>query len=105
MDLVAVLLNWTGFLTLPEGLLLAGVYAALCVVGSIFFVFNMLAAIAGLLYHKKNKVELEASMIRNRRRVSIDQLAYIKNELRRLQIICVREIVYRVSLVGDWSLL
>jgi hypothetical protein len=100
MDLVAVLLNWIGFLTLPDGLLLAGVYAALCVVGSIFFVFNMLAATAGLLYHKKNKVELEASMIRNRRRVSVDQLAYIKNELRRLQIICVREIVYRVSLVG-----
>lgn len=99
MDLVATLLNWIGFLTLPDGLLLSGVYAALCVVGSCFFVFNMLAAIGGLLYHKKNKVELETTAMRGRRRVSIDQMAYVKSELRRLQIICVREIVYRVSLV------
>ncbi|KAI9002917.1 hypothetical protein DFJ74DRAFT_441793 [Hyaloraphidium curvatum] len=99
MDLVAVLLNWGGLFTLPPGLLLSGFYAALCVVGTLFFVFNMFAAVAGLLYHKKTHVEVDAGAMRGRRRVSIDQMAYIKAELRRLQIICIREIVYRSSLL------
>lgn len=100
MDLVATLLNWLGFWTLPSGLLLAGVYAALCVVGSLFFVVNAFAALAGLYYHKKKSVEVEAEAIKGRRRVSIDQMAYVKSEVRRLHVICVREIIYRISLVG-----
>lgn len=98
-DAVTVSLNWRGYQTLPKGLLMASVYAALCVVGTVFFAFNTLASIAGLLYHQRNGVEIETRLVRSREKAEISQLAYIKSEVRRLQLLVWREGVTKVSLL------
>ncbi|KAI9031971.1 hypothetical protein DFJ74DRAFT_701627 [Hyaloraphidium curvatum] len=99
VDVFTIALNWRGYTTLPPGLLLASVYAALCAIGSAFVCINTLATLMGLAYHKRNRVELDSKVVRHRRRASVDQMAYIQSEIRRLQLVVLREMVTKASML------
>jgi hypothetical protein len=101
MDLVAVVLNWTTLRTFPPGLVLVSVYGALCIIGTLFFTSNLLLAFLGLYLHSEKQIEVNTQALKGRSKVAVDMLAYVKSEIRRLYVISIREMIYRVSMVSS----
>lgn len=100
MDAVALALNWITLRSFPPGTAMVIVYAALCVIGSLFFIANLILAFFGIYLQDDRKIEIDVAALKGRSKVSTDMLAYIKSEIRRLYIVCLRELIYRVSMVG-----
>ncbi|KAI9030637.1 hypothetical protein DFJ74DRAFT_657199 [Hyaloraphidium curvatum] len=100
MDAAGLALNWVALYSLPEGVTLATAYGALCVIGSVLFVAHAATLWAAAMASRREDVDISRATLRGKERVMRHTLAFLKAELRRVKLACVREGVSRTSMVG-----
>lgn len=101
MDALSIVLNWLTLFSFPSELVLVSAYAALCIVGSVFFAAGAMLAGATVYVLDQKTVEVAAEKIRDGAEgKEAKVLAYIRSELTRQYLLVVKEALYRVTLVG-----